>query len=112
MFILFNATVGCSRSPNELVHRELLLPILPTFVLDRALLDRIDDIVTRGTMINPAEQLPESSAGTDSEAPLEVNPICGALGPDRVQAAAFRWAPPPSWVRRLRGESTSTTPAA
>ena len=53
--------------------------------MDQALLDRIDDIVTRGTMINPAEQLPESSAGTDSEAPLEVNPICGALGPDRVQ---------------------------
>ena len=85
--------------------------MLPTFVLDQALLDRIDDIVTRG-MINPVEQLTESSAGTDSEAPLEVNPICGALGPDRVQAAAFRWALPPSWVRRLRGESTSTTPAA
>ena len=81
MFILLNATVGCRRSPHELVHRELLLPILPTFVLDQALLDRIDDIVTRGTMINPAEQLRESSAGTDSEAPLEVNPICGALGP-------------------------------
>ena len=89
LFILLNATVGCSRSPNELVHRELLLPILPTFVLDRALLDRIDDIVTRGTMINPAEQLPESSAGTDSEAPLEVNPICGALGPDASRRRPF-----------------------
>jgi hypothetical protein len=50
-----NARVGFSRSPNELVHRELLLPILPTFVLDQALLDRIDDIVTRGTMINRAD---------------------------------------------------------
>jgi len=35
--------------------------------LDQALLYRIDDIVTRGTMINPAEQLPESSAGQVTE---------------------------------------------
>ena len=106
-----NATVGCSRSPNELVHRELLLPILLTFVVDQALLDRIDDIVTRGTMINPAEQLPESSAGTDSEAPLEVNPICGALGPDRVQRLPSVGASAQLGSTSPR-ESTSTRPAA
>jgi hypothetical protein len=80
--------------------------------LDQALLDRIDDIVNRGTMINPAEQLQESSAGTDSEAPLEVNPICGALGPDRVRAAAFRWTTPPRWVDVSAGSRLRRRPAA